>query len=472
MADLATLAPANSSGGRLGHFLPYLLRRRLRAVLWPADGGERTTALLLLALMMAYGAGLGTLLKHADALDESPDFLPSMLVGLNAAWLASALLVDFLPALRPVVRAVPEHYPVSARWNAVAAFLLDLITLRRLLVVATLLTALAVAPRHAAVPGFSLLLVLGATVFSFNLRLLVALRRWRHPFMLAHLASLGLMLWWLTHPEAAYNTALGIGMAVLPWLLGAVQLYVLGPYFSARYLPDKAAPAAATTASGSLLARLSPEHRAYFIRVWSLLLMGLVIKIALLGITCAGLSDDDEKLKSQSFFYLGLMPLVGFTYANNNLFGFVRTLVANEIQRLGLTRRVLLLYLRLVLPVVLVDCLLTAALLLGLFPRAFWPYLGLLPLGAAALTSLGLWGSLYQAKHVVKVMQFGNKRNASTLMSFATLGTSAALYFLPWWWARIALAAVITASAYWPVRAVLRNDGSLRRRLWQAAIGA
>ncbi|MFD2718694.1 hypothetical protein ACFST9_08200 [Hymenobacter monticola] len=470
MADLAALAPTGSSGGRLGHFLPYLLRRRLRAVLWPADGGERATALLLLALMMAYGAGFGTLLNHADALDESPDFVPTMLVGLNAAWLVSALLVDFLPALRPVARVLPEHYPVSARWNVVAAFLLDLITLRRLLVVATLLTALAVAWRHAAVPGFSLLLVLGATVFSFNLRLLVALRRWRHPLMLAHLASLGLMLWWLAHPEASYNPPLGVGMAVLPWLLGAGQLYMLGPYFSARYLPDEAAPAAAPTASGSLLARLSPEHRAYFARVWSLLLIGLVIKIALLGITRAGLGDD-EQLKGQSFFYLGLMPLVGFTYANNNLFGFVRTLVANEIQRLGLTKRVLHLYLRLVLPVVLVDCLLTAALLLGLYPKAFWPYLGLLPLGAAALTSLGLWGSLYQAKHVVKVMQFGNNRNASTLMSFATLGTSAALYFLPWWWVRIALAAVITASAYWPARAVLRNEGSLRRRLWRG-IGA
>ena len=30
---------------------------------------------------------------------------------------------------------------------------------------------------------------------------------------------------------------------------------------------------------------------------------------------------------------------------------------------------------------------------------------------------------------------------------------------------------VITASAYWPIRAVLRNDGSLRRKLWRG-IGA
>lgn len=469
MADLATLVPANGSG-RLGHFLPYLLRRRLRAVLWPADGGERTMALLLLALMMAYGAGLGTLLNHANSLNESADFLPGMLVGLNAAWLASALLVDFLPALRPVARVVPEHFPVSARWNVVAAFLLDLITLRRVLVVATLLVALAVAPRHALVPGFSLLLVLGATMFSFNLRLLVALRRWRHPLMLAHLASLGLMLWWLTHPEARYSTPLGVGMAVLPWLLGAGQLLWLGPYFSTRYLPDEVAPTAAPTASGSLLARLSPEHRAYFARVWSLLLMGLVLKLVLLGINLVGMNDG-LKLKNQAFFYLAVVPLAGFTYANNNLFGFVRTLAANEIQRLGLTRRVLLLYLRLVLPVVALDCLLTAVGLLAFFPRSFWPYLGLLPLGAMALTSLGLWGSLYQAKHVVKVVQFGNNRNASTLMSFATIGTAAALYFMPWWWARIALALVITASTYWPIRAVLRNDGHLRRRLWRG-IGA
>ena len=470
MADLVTLAPTSTTG-RLGHFLPYLLRRRLRDVLWPADSGERTVALLLLAIMMAYGAGFGTLLNHSNSMGESVDFLPKMLVMLNAAWLASTLLIDFLPSLRPITRVVPEHFPVSARWNVVAAFLLDLITLRRILLMATLVVALLVALRHALVPGFTLLLVLGATVFSFNLRLLVTLRRWRHPLMLAHLASLGLMLWWLAHPEASYTTPLGVGMAILPWLLGAGQLYWLGPYFSARYLPDEAAPAATPTNLGSLLARLSPEHRAYFTKVWVLLLMGLVLKVALLGLTRWGLADDGDKLKNQSCFYLALVPLAGFTYTNNNLFGFMRTLAANEIQRLGLTQRVLALYLRLVLPVVLIDCLLTAALLLGLFPRAFWPYLGLLPLGAGALTSLGLWGSLYQAKTVVKAVDFSSNKNASTLMSFATIGTAAGLYFLPWWWARIALALVITASAYWPIRAVLHNDGNLRRRLWRG-IGA
>ncbi|GAB2705983.1 hypothetical protein GCM10011495_28270 [Hymenobacter frigidus] len=468
MADLATLAPTGT-GGRLGHFLPYLLRRRLRAVLWPADGGERTMVLLLLALMVAYGAGLGILLSHggSGSSEESADFLPKLQVALNAAWLSSALLVDFLPALRPVTRVLPEHFPVSARWNVVSAFLLNLITLRRLLIITALVVAVVTVPHNAVVPGFSLLLMLGATVFSFNLRLLVALRRWRHPLMLAHLASLGLMLWWLAHPEASYSTPLGVAMAVLPWLLGAGQLYWLGPYFSARYLPDAEAPAAPV--SGSLLARLSPEHRAYFSKVWVLLLMGLVMKVVILGITRWGMGDN-EKLKGQSFFYLALVPLVGFTYTNNNLFGFMKTMAANEIQRLGLTRRMLVLYLRLVLPVVLFDCLLTAAFLLGLFPRTFWPLLGLLPLGAAALTSLGLWGSFYQARAVVKAVDFTSNRNASALMSLATIATAAALYFLPWW-ARIALAAVITASAWWPIRAVLRNDGRLRRRLWRG-IGA
>ncbi|WP_460503845.1 hypothetical protein, partial [Hymenobacter agri] len=227
----------------------------------------------------------------------------------------------------------------------------------------------------------------------------------------------------------------------------------------------------AATGAGSLLARLRPEQRAYLRRVWSLLLMGLALKILLLTLNLVGLDASGAKFKNQSFFYLALMPAIGFTYLNNNLFGFIRPLVANEIQRLGLTRRVLALYLRLVLPVVALDVVLTAGVLLALFPRNFWPYLGLLPLGAAALTSLGLWGSLYQAKEVKKVVQFSNNRNASTLMSIATIGTAAALYFLPWWWARIALAAVIMASAWWPVRAVLRNDGDLRRKLWRS-IGA
>ena len=466
MADQVMPGPA-STAGRLGGLLPYLLRRRLLSVVWPPDAGERITALLLLAMLIAYGICLGFLLNHP--LEEDPDWLPKLEIMLNAIWLSSALLVDFLPSLRPVTRVVPEHFPLSARWNVGAAFLLNLVTLRRLLVVTALLAAMLAAPRNVLVPGFSLLLVLGATVFSFNLRLLVTLRRWRHPLMLAHLTSLGLMLWWLAHPEAPYNKPLGVGMAVLPWLLGAAQLYLLGPYFSARYLPDAAATAA-PTATGQLLNRLSPEYRAYFARVWSLLLLGLVLKVVLMGITSLG-ANEDGHLKSQAFFYLAMVPLVSFTYVNNNLFGFMRTLVANEIQRLGLTRRVLALYLRLVLPVVLLECLLTAALLLGLFPRAFWSYLGLLPLGAGALTSLGLWGSLYQAKIVVKVENFNSNKNASMLMNFATIGMAVALCALPWWWARIALALVVAVSAYWPIRAVLRNDGSLRRKLWRG-IGA
>ena len=96
----------------------------------------------------------------------------------------------------------------------------------------------------------------------------------------------------------------------------------------------------------------------------------------------------------------------------------------------------------------------------------------LVPLYAVALTSLGLWGSLYQAKPVTKAINFSNlNKNNSTIMGLATVATAAGLYFLPWWWARIALAAVITASAYWPIRAVLRNDGDLRRKLWRG-IGA
>ena len=461
MADHSTLGP------RLGHFLPYLLRRRLQAVLWPADGGERAVVLLLLGLGLAYGAGLGFLLNHSESSDTA-NFLPKLLVGLNATWLVSALLVDFLPALRPVTRAVPEHFPVSARLNVVTTFLLDFITLRRLLIVAMLLAALAVAPRHAEVPGFSLLLVLGATVFSFNVRLLVALRRWRHPLLLGHLASLALMLTWLVRPEVPYYQALGVGMALLPWGLGAAQLYWLGPYFSARYLPEEADTASTTSQA---LARLPVEWKVYARKTWLPLLMGQVLKVILLVITGLFLVKGGT-LKVQSFLYLTLVPLFSFTYVNNNLFGFLKPLAANEMQRLGLTPRLLALYLRLVGPVVVFECLTTAVLLLVLFPPSFWPLLGLLPLGAAAFTSLGIWGSFYQAKSVLKMVDFANMRNnTSTLMSICALGLAAALYFLPWWWARIALAALVTASAIWPIRAVLRNDGPLRRRLWRG-IGA
>ena len=460
MADHATLAPG---GGRLGHFLPYLLRRRLLAVVWPADGGERAVVLLLLGLMGLYGLGLGYFINRAEA--DSQD---QVLVGLNATFLASSLLVDFVPAIRTISRVVPEHFPVSARWNVFSAFLLDVITLRRLLIFTVLLVALACTPHHLSITGLSLLLVLGATVFSFNLRLLLTLRRWRHPLLLAHLASLGLMLWWLAHPAASYAPALGVGMALLPWALGIGQLALLGPYFSARYLPDAIAAAAP---AGALLSRLPPEQRAYLRRVWGMLLLGFALKFVLLGIFRWQLSVGASPEKAYTF-YLGLACISGFTYINNNLFGFMQSIAANELMRLGLTKRLLHLYARLVWPVVLLDGLLAVVLVLVLMPRTIWPSLALVPIYALVLSSVGLWGALYHAKPVSKAINFSNaNKNNSMLMSLTTVGLAFLLYFLPWWWARIALALAVTATAYWPIRAVLRNDGSLRRRLWRG-IGA
>jgi len=456
MADYATL----------GHYLPYLLGRRLRAVVWPADGGERALALFLLSIMALYGAGFGFMLNHQDKAGIA-EHLPTILVSLNATWLVTTLMVDFFPSLRPITRPLPEHFPVSERQNVVTAFLLDFITLRRLSLFLGLLVAMLVAPHHVLVPGFSLLLLVGATVLSFNVRLLVTLGRWRHPLLAAHLLSLGLMGWWLAVPTAPYATALGVGMALLPWLVGAAQLYWLGPYFSARYLPAELA----TTAPSTTLARLPLEWKVYLRRIWMPLTMGLVVKIGLLVVTGLVMVENG-KIGHNGFFYLGLLPIISFTYVNNNLFAFLGSLTANELLRLGLTRRVLALYLRLVLPVLLADCLVSAVVILALFPASLWHFLGLLPLAAAALLSLGLWASLYQAKPVIKAVDFANMRNnASGIMSGASVALGATLYFLPWWWARIALALLVAASAAWPLRAVLRNDGELRRKLWKG-IGA
>ncbi len=456
MADYATL----------GHYLPYLLGRRLRAVAWPPDGGERALALFLLSLMVLYGAGFGFALNHQDKAGIA-EALPTILVSLNATWLVTTLLVDFFPSLRPVTRPLPEHFPVSERQNVVTAFLLDFITLRRLSLFLGLLVAMLIAPHHILIPGFSLLLLLGATVLSFNVRLLVTLGRWRHPLLAANLLSLGLMGWWLAVPEAPYTKALGIGMALLPWLVGTAQLYWLAPRFSARYLPAERA----TTAPSATLARLPLAWKVYLRRIWMPLTMGLVFKIVLLAVTGLAMVEDG-KIGHNGFFYLGLLPIISFTYVNNNLFAFLSSLTANELLRLGLTRRVLALYLRLVLPVLLADCLVSVVVVLALFPASLWHFLGLLPLAALALLSLGLWASLYQAKPVIKAVDFANMRNnASGIMSGASVVLGATLYFLPWWWARIALALLVAATAAWPLRAVLRNDGALRRRLWKG-IGA
>jgi hypothetical protein len=457
MADYATL----------GHYLPYLLGRRLRAVVWPADGGERAVALLLLGLMALYGAGFGFMLNHQDKGGLAAT-LPGLLVGLNATWLVSTLLVDFFPALRAVTRPLPELFPVSERQNVVTAFLLDLITLRRLMLVLGLLVALVVAPRHALTPGFSLLLLLGASVLSFNVRLLAALGRWRHPLLAANLLSLGLMGWWLSVPTAPYATALGVSMALLPWLVGVAQLYWLAPYFSARYLPAAVATAAP---AGTTLARLPLEWKVYLRRAGVPLLYGLVIKIVFLVISGTFMIANGKDL-NPGFFFFTFLPLVGFSYVNNNLFGYQQAMVANELLRLGCTARLLQLYARLVGPVVLVDCLVSVVLLVALFPASRLPQLWLLPLSVPPLLSLGLWGSLYLAKPVAEKINFANSRkNVSLLANLLSIGFALVLFFVPWWWVRLPLAVVATASVAWPLRQVLRNDGALRRKLW-GGIGA
>jgi hypothetical protein len=458
MADYATL----------GHYLPYLLGRRLRAVVWPADGGERTVALLLLGLLALYGAGFGFLLnhQHQEGLAEA---LPGILIGLNATWLVSTLLVDFFPALRPVTRPLPEHFPVSERQNVGTAFLLDLITLRRLMLLLGLLVAMLVAPRHAATPGFSVLLLLGASVLSFNVRLLAALGRWRHPLLGANLLSLALMAWWLSVPLAPYAPALGVGMALLPWLVGAAQLYWLGPYFSARYLP--AVVAATAAPAGGTLGRLPLEWQVYLRRAGAPLLYGLVLKVVFLVVSGVFLASNGKDLNPGLFFF-SFLPLIGFSYVNNNLFAVLHTLVANELLRLGCTARLLRLYARLVLPVVLLDCLLSVVLLVALFPAARLPQLWLLPLSVPPLLSLGLWGSLYFPKPTAEKINFANSRkNVSTAANLIMIAFALALFFIPWWWVRVPLAVLATASVAWPLRQVLRNDGALRRGLWKG-IGA
>jgi hypothetical protein len=327
---------------------------------------------------------------------------------------------------------------------------------------------LLVAPRYAGVPGFALLLLSSVAAISFNVRLLIALRRWRHPLMLLHVASMGLLAWWVAYPEMPHHQVVGMMTALVPWALWAAQLQWQGPYFSARYLPtDASAPAEANR----LLARLSPEARAYIRKVRMPLLTGLAFKIILIGLT-ASMAFESGKVWKNGYFYLSFLPVISFNYVNSNLFGFMSSLAANELHRVGLTKRLLGLYGRIVGPVVAFECLISAVLLLVFFPTADWPLLGLLPLGALAMSSMGRWGSLYYAKPVLKVGELGSMRkNVSTLMGICGVVLAAAIYFVPWWWLRALVAGLVTVSAVIPVRAVLRNDGSLRRRLWQG-IGA
>ncbi|SMB87150.1 hypothetical protein SAMN00120144_1489 [Hymenobacter roseosalivarius DSM 11622] len=450
---------------KLGHFLPYLLRRRLLSVIWPAAGEERAVSTLLLGMGLLYGGLFGAVCNS----DMKMATLQRFLLGLNSILFISTLLIDFVPAFRAVQRPLPEHFPVSGRVNLVAAFLLDFISLRRLSLILGLLLALVIAQRLRLEIGLSLLLILSATAASFNLRLLLSLGRWRHPVVVLHLISLAVAGVWLALPNAPYHAALGGVMALVPWALWGVQFWWLGNMFNARYLVAAGAPDKPIR----LLARLAPESKAYLLKAWMPLLVSLLLKLVLMGL-CSEMEliKADGTMRTNGVFYVAFLPVLSFTYINNNLFGYLMPLVANEIQRIGLTLRVLKLYLRLALPVVLTDCLISAVLLLVLFPSSMWDMLWLLPLSVGALMSVGLWASFCHAKPVKKTKELSAMRNnTSQLMSAASVLLAAGLWFLPWWWVRVALVVLLMASVWPLVGRIRRNEGSLRRQLW-SAIGA
>jgi hypothetical protein len=445
----------------LGHFLPYLLKRRLRVVFWPAAGEERAVSMLLLGMGLLYGGLFGAVCNSGMPAATIQKYL----LGLNSTLFISTLLVDFLPSFRAVQRPLPEHFPVSARLNMVTAFLLDFISLRRLIVVVGLLLALLIAQRFRLEISLSLLLVLSASAASFNLRLLLSLGRWRHLLLALHLVSLAVAGVWLALPQAVYHAALGPVMVALPWLLWGTQLWWLGKYFTARYLP------ATIDKTPRLLARFSAESQAYVLKAWIPLSMGLVFKIIILSL-CALLVAKKGQDFNNGGFYIAFLPVIGFSYVNNNFFGYLSMVTANELHRVGLTPRLLYLYLRLVGPVVVADCFISAVMVLVLYPRSSWYVLGLLPLSAGALISVGLWASLYKAKPVRKVIDFGNiSKNTSMLINFVSILLAIAIFFVPWWSVRVALSVVPILSVWVLINRVRSNDGALRRQLWRS-IGA
>ncbi|RFP65389.1 hypothetical protein D0N36_08950 [Hymenobacter lapidiphilus] len=461
------------ASGQLGHFLPYLLGRQLRATFWPSAGETRAVVVLFGLLTAAYGLGVGYLLNHAGTMPAG--MLPKLLAGINSLLFAAVLLADFLPSYRAVQRLLPEPMPVSARLNVVTAFVLDLASIRRGLLLLFVLLVLAVAPTFWRPLGLSLLVWLSAAGLSFNLRLLLSVGRWRHPLFWLNLLCLGTAVAWLNREFAADAGALTNWLAALavagPLLLWAAALYLVAPRFSARYMPDQAE---VLPIGSGWLARLSPEWKLYLHKTRPALLMGLAIKVIFL-VFCAYMlhSNDNKEVAIRPLFYFAFLPIVGFTYINNNLLGYIWTAAANELERLGLTRRLLTLYLRLAVPIMLAECLVSAVFLLVLFPRFMWHHLLLLPLAAAPALALGLWGSFAKPKPVREAITFSTMRhNASTLINIITMLTAAALYFMPWWWARVALAAAVTLSAIVPVRRILSNHGPTRRRLWQALMHA
>ncbi len=252
--------------------------------------------------------------------------------------------------------------------------------------------------------------------------------------------------------------------------MGAVgrAAVVAGGFFNGRHLITGAPDGAIR-----LLARLAPESKAYVLKVWVPLLVSLLFKLVLMSIcTIMELIKADGTMRTNGIFYVAFLPLLTFTYINNNLFGYLMPIVANEIQRVGLTPRILKLYFRLVVPVVLTDCVISAVLLLIFFPSSIWHLLWLLPLSVGALLSVGLWASFYHAKPVKKVKELSAMRNnTSQLMSTASVLLMVGLWFMPWWWVRVAIVVVLMASVWLLINRVRRNDGDLRRQLWRS-IGA
>ncbi len=452
--------------GTLGHFLPYLLSRQLRVVLWPGAGEGRAATLLFIGLSALYGAGLGYLLQHHHNLPAG--IMPKLLTGINAVLFGTVLLADFLPTYRTVQPPLPDPLPVSARLNAVTAFMLDLVSMRRVGLLVFLLLALLVSPSFWRPLGLSLLVWLSAAALSFNVRLLLSVGPWRHPLLGLNLLCLLAAAVWLGTGWAGEGSGLTEALRSLavagPLLLWVAGLGLVAPRFSARFMPERA-----DSAPGSRwLARLSPEWKMYLRKARPALLMALGVKVFIMGMGAIMDYKFGSEHELNSIFFMVLLPVLSFTYVNNNLLGYLHQATADELERLGLTRRLLGRYLRLAGGSALIDCLVSAVLLLALYPQAKWPLLGLLPLAAGAFMALGIWGSFWKAKPIHKTVDFSTMRNnASTLVNICTIGLATLLFLLPWW-ARVALTLAVMLSALVPVRRIIANHGPTRRQLWQA----
>lgn len=435
----------------------YLTLYKIKGVLWPKSLETRVLIICIYVLVFAQGLCFKYLVIHNQQIASQ------LINGLVILTFYICLLIDFIPVTKYIKPPLSDNFPVSQSLNLIMAFLLDLISIRRLLLLCLLISILISNPQLICDIAWIFLAWLSGSILSFNLRLIIVLKKWNNilfgiNILILLLISYEFFNFDLLQKKLAILIKIVLSLPIVFWCIG---LLYFAPIFNYKTLFKLTEIRVFDIKN----IECDPEIKGYLRKSWQILMLGKVCKIIILVIIFENTISIDAF--SKSIFSFALLPAISFTYANNNLYGQIYSITTNHIIRLGMTLKLVNVYFKLVIPVVIIDSLISIVMINIYQPTEYIILLKTVIISIPSFLTIGLWGSLWRAKAVVKDVGFHNLDNhSSNLVSIITLGLSTVMITLPSW-VVIWISLFITITIIIPLYQLIKNEAYTRNQLWK-----